>query len=85
MGRARALPKAITTSKTGIYYLYGDYPSQILGDPEHKDSSFSTMGPSRIMPARFAIGETAKTHVSGRRGKTTDMLFSERHGGLGTT
>ena len=35
MGHARALPKAITTSKTGIYYLYGDYPSQILGDPEH--------------------------------------------------
>ena len=31
--------KAITMSKTGLYYynyLYGDYPSQILGDPEHK-------------------------------------------------
>ena len=36
MGRARALLKSITTSKTGLYYLYGRYPSQILGDPEHK-------------------------------------------------
>ena len=35
MGRARALLKSITTSKTGLYYLYGRYPSQILGDPEH--------------------------------------------------
>ena len=34
MGRVRALPKAINESKTGLYYLHGDYPSLILGDPE---------------------------------------------------
>ena len=35
-------------SKTGLYYLYGDYPSQILGDPEHK--VYRRFGSSKILP-----------------------------------
>ena len=42
-------------SKTGLYYLYGDYPSQILGDPEHKDRGVQAPGGSGEKPSVEAV------------------------------
>ena len=76
-------PKKITEGE-----IYPWTPSWIF--PKLNNLAFGTfenciLSVAARSPFSSSLGDTAKTHISGRHGKTTPTLFCERHGGLGTT